>query len=294
MKTLLVLTQNPEFAEALRAALNPEQYRVLQRSSIEDAEPFLAHGMADACLLEVELTGVQGLWLLEKLRRRAPHCPMLIYAAVKQPEWEEEAYLQGVSHVLTKPIRGRLLNSLLERLWVSLEAPRSVPPPPVKMVQEVPAFRETAPAGAIAGATLTLGVLRDFSSILTHSLNAEAMLKEWLLLLREILNVNRAAIFLRQPVADFHGAPLLEESRRLRLACSVGLSTGLLQHFELSFDAGIGGQLFRLGRIVRRFGEEVRNDPEAQKEFELLGVQAAVPILDRETVIGVAVFDGRL
>jgi len=33
---------------------------------------------------------------------------------------------------------------------------------------------------------------------------------------------------------------------------------------------------------------------EMQKEFELLGVQVAVPILDRETLLGVAVFDGRV
>src|SRR5580704_2000048 len=31
-----------------------------------------------------------------------------------------------------------------------------------------------------------------------------------------------------------------------------------------------------------------------QQEFELLGAQVAIPILDRETLIGVAVFDGRL
>jgi signal transduction histidine kinase len=67
-----------------------------------------------------------------------------------------------------------------------------------------------------------------------------------------------------------------------------------LEHFELSFEAGIGGHLFRFGRILRRQSEDVRHDVEAQKEFELLGAQVAVPILDRETVLGVAVFDGRI
>jgi nitrogen-specific signal transduction histidine kinase len=62
----------------------------------------------------------------------------------------------------------------------------------------------------------------------------------------------------------------------------------------LSFEAGIGGHIFRLGRILRRTGEVARTDVETQKEFELLGAQVAVPILDRETVLGVAVFDGRI
>jgi nitrogen fixation/metabolism regulation signal transduction histidine kinase len=52
--------------------------------------------------------------------------------------------------------------------------------------------------------------------------------------------------------------------------------------------------VLRLGRILRRYSDEARADAEAQKEFELLGSQVAVPILDRETVIGVAVFDARI
>jgi nitrogen fixation/metabolism regulation signal transduction histidine kinase len=68
----------------------------------------------------------------------------------------------------------------------------------------------------------------------------------------------------------------------------------LLEHFDLSVEAGIGGHLFRLGRILRRNGDEAREDADAQKEFELLGVQVAIPILDRETVMGAAVFDGRI
>jgi nitrogen-specific signal transduction histidine kinase/DNA-binding NarL/FixJ family response regulator len=291
VKTLLVLAEHPDFAEAIRAGINPEHYRVIARTDLAEAEPLLEHGLAEACIVDVELAGVQGIWFLEKLRRKAPRCPVILYAGAKQSEWEEEAYLQGVTHVLTKPVRGRMLTALLDRLWLPPAAVRpnqpafpSLPPETVKSAE-----MGTAPA-----ATQTLGVLRDFSGILTHSLNAEGMLKQFLLLLREILSINRAAIFLRQPVAGFSNAPVVAESRRLRAACAVGLSPGLLQHFELSFEAGIGGHIFRLGRILRRSGEEARMDVETQKEFELLGAQVAVPILDREAVLGVAVFDGRI
>ena len=131
----------------------------------------------------------------------------------------------------------------------------------------VPLRREIPPPmvgspGSSAEAAQTLTVLRDFSSILTHSLDAEAMLRQFLLFLRKIVSINRAAIFLRQPYAAFDGVAAPEESRRLRAACAIGLSAGLLEHFELSFEAGIGGQLFHLGRILRRNGEEARNDPE--------------------------------
>src|SRR6266403_1127540 len=117
MKTLLVLAQHPEFADTVSAALNPEQYRVIHRSNVDEAEPFLAHALADVVILDVELTGVQGTWLLEKLRRRAPKCPVILYTGARQWEWEEEAYAQGVSHVLSKPVRARTLNVLLDRFW---------------------------------------------------------------------------------------------------------------------------------------------------------------------------------
>jgi signal transduction histidine kinase/ActR/RegA family two-component response regulator len=299
MKTLLVLAQHPEFADTVSAALNPEQYRVIHRSNVEEAEPFLTHALADLVILDVELTNVQGTWVLEKLRRRGPKCPMIVYTGARQWEWEEEAYAQGVAHVLTKPVRARTLNVLLDRLWaaspgglaVATTAPQPLVSAPMEVLRPEVTFPFQSPP---VGTAHTLGILRDFSGILTHSLDLEAMLKQFLMLLREIVSINRAAIFLRVPATPFEEATSARETRRLRAAASVGISAGLLEHFELSLDGGIGGHLFRLGRIMRRNSEEARTDPETRKEFELLGGQVAVPILDRETVMGVAVFDGRI
>jgi signal transduction histidine kinase/DNA-binding NarL/FixJ family response regulator len=288
MKTLLVLSPHPQIAETIRAGVNPGQYRVIHRVGAEDAEPMLAHGMAQACIVDVELTGVQGLWLVEKLRRHDPHCPIIIYTGEKQSEWEEEAYLRGVTHVLTKPVRHRAINALLDRLFAA--------PPVAASQSSVTKPFETPVAGpsAVAPANTPaqpLNILRSFSSLLTHSLDAEAMLRQFLLQLREIVSLNRAAIFLRRPGP----APASPESgRSLRPAASLGLSPALLEHFELSFDAGLGSQVLRLGRILRRHSDEVRADAEAQREFELLGGQVAVPIFDRESLLGVAVFDGRI
>ena len=72
------------------------------------------------------------------------------------------------------------------------------------------------------------------------------------------------------------------------------MPTGLLEHFELSFESGIGGYLFREGRILRRDSVAAQQDREMAKEFELLGAEVAIPILDRETLVGVAAFDGRV
>ena len=231
--------------------------------------------------------------------------PIIAYTEFPQSDWEEEAFLRGVSHILTKPVRPRLFNSILERIWnqpvgpsagqkcgMAQIVPRALlchPSAPLPPVAE-----SSVAATRFANAAQTLTVLRDFSSIMTHSLDAEAMLKQFLQFLREILSVNRAAIFLNRPCSPFTEAPSPDDSRRLRAAAAIGLSANLLQHFELSLDSGIGAQVNKLGRILRRDSDESRADIEVQKEFDLLGTQVAVPIPDRESIVGLAVFDGRV
>ena len=262
MKTLLVLAPHPELADAVRGALDPEKYRLIHRISLEEADPLLVRGVLDLCILDVELTNVQGIWVLEKLRRRLPAVPIIAYTESREWQWEEEAYLNGVSHVLTKPARPRMLNALIDRLWSPPVTSRN-PTRPLTTTVSSGATRE--PLGGDVKETLS--TLRDFSGILTHSLNAEALLRKFLLQLREILGVNRAALFLRQSRLPLDGN-VSDEIRSMRSACALGLPSGLLEHFELSFETGIGGYLHREGRIVRRDSPEAHADPQMQKEFE--------------------------
>ena len=81
MKTILVLSSHPDFAETIRASLNPEQYRVVHRLRVEEAEPLLTHGLAAACILDVDLMGVEGVWVIERLRRRDAKTPIIAYTA---------------------------------------------------------------------------------------------------------------------------------------------------------------------------------------------------------------------
>ena len=293
MKTILVLSAHPDFAEAVRTCLSAEQYRVIHRHNVEEGEPLLVHGLIGACVLDADLVGVESIWMVERLRRRDTRTPIIAYTELPQSDWEEEAFLRGITHVLTKPVRPRLLNSILERLWS-----QPVAPAPAVPTGNTAIFARTAvdpnAAARFANVTQTLDVLRDFSSILTHSLDAEAMLKQFLQFLREILSVSRAAIFLTRPSSPLTEVASPDDARRLRVAAAIGLSSGLLQHFELSLDSGIGAQVNKLGRILRRDSDEARMDGEVQKEFDLLGAQVAVPIPDREAIVGVAVFDGRV
>jgi nitrogen-specific signal transduction histidine kinase/CheY-like chemotaxis protein len=295
MKTILVLSPYPDFSEAIRAALNPEAYRIVHRLNVDEAEPLVVHGLASAVILDAELMGVESVLNIERLRRHNKKSPIIAYTDASQADWEEEAFLHGVTHVLTKPVRQRLLNSILEKLWTAPAAPRpaiNVPTGNTAIFARTAADPQAG--GRYVNAAQTLDVLRDFSPILTHSLNAEAMLKQFLQFLRDILSVNRAAIFLNRPCSPLTEVMSPEDTRRLRAASAIGLANGLLEHFELSLDSGIGAQITKLGRILRRDSDEARMDGETQKEFELLGAQVAVPITSRDAIIGVATFDGRV
>lgn len=296
MKTILVVSSHPGFAEAIRLNLSADQYRIIHRVNVEEAEPLFVHGLAHVCILDSNLVGVEGIWSIDKLRRRDTQTPIIAYTEPTQSDWEEEAFLHGVTHVLTKPVRQRLLNTVLERV---LNIPASTRPatnvPPGNTAIFARTSIEPNAGGRFVNAAQTLDVLRGFSPILTHSLNAEAMLKQFLQFLRETLSVNRAVIFLNRPCSSSLSEVILPgDNRRLRSAAAIGVASGLLEHFELSLDVGIGYQINRLGRILRRDNDEARADAETQKEFELLGGQVAVPITNRDTIIGVAIFDGRV
>ncbi len=287
MRTLLVLTRQESLADAIRAVLDPARYQVIAKEDVWEAESLIARGVTDASIVDVELTDVRAIRIIEEIKNLAPTAPMIVYAGSKQWEYEEDAYLLGVAHVLAKPVRGKLLNVLLERAFKMHE-------PRFAALEPLPS-RELAPQRTpFPDHVRALEALRKFSHILTHSLHSEALLKQFLLLLREVIGVNRAIIFLRKPAALLSECAHSQDDRWLRSACAIGIEASFLDHFALSLGAGIGGTLRRQGRILKARSPEAQSNREIIKEFQLLGAEVAIPILDRESLIGVAVFDERL
>src|SRR4030095_914388 len=131
---------------------------------------------------------------------------------------------------------------LLERLFPDAE-PKMAPP-------AAPAVGPLSARHHDTGVR-SLEALRRFSTILTHSLEATTLLRQVLLLLREVIGVNRAIIFLRKPSTRPGDSPVSTEDRWLRSACAIGLDPAVLAHFGLSLNAGIGGPLQRHGRVLR-------------------------------------------
>src|SRR4029079_10150680 len=211
--------------------------------------------------LDLDLTGAPSIQTIETLKSFAPSSPIIVYAGQKQWQWEEDAYLAGVAHVLDKPVRGKLLSTLLERMFPAPEA-RAAP------VSPSGAAFDSAAARHYNEQVRALEALRRFSGVLTHSLDCAALLKQFLLLLREIVGVNRAIIFLRKPAGLLSESPLSADDRWLRSACAIGLDQSVLQHFALTLSAGIGGYLLRQGRTLRLSSHDAQASRDIQKEFQ--------------------------
>ncbi|MCE9611591.1 MAG: response regulator [Chthoniobacter sp.] len=287
MRSLLVVTKHLSFANAIASALDPSAFQIIAKEAVAEAEVLLSRGGIDAAILDLELTDARAVRLIEEMKTFAPDCPVLVYTGDKQWEWEEDAYILGVAHVLTKPVRGKLLNTLFDRMFPQDEVAAPLALPTVNTI-EPPVLRP------YVDQVRTLEGFRRFAGLLTHSLESAALLKNFLLLLREIIGVNRAIIFLRKPAGVLDGAPLTPDDRWLLPACAIGHDQGFLRHVGLSLGAGIGGHLHRQGRIIRAGSYEAKANREIAKEFQLMGAEVAIPILDRQTLIGVVVFDERL
>jgi len=288
MKTLLVLTRQPSMSAAIQSVLESQRYQIVSKQDVWDADSLLSRGVIDAVILDADLIDVKAIRVVEKIRKTAPACPVLIYASTKQWEWEEDAYLLGVEHVLMKPVRTRILNTLLDRIFKEQDRRR-----PKAVDQSDP----VQPGRALQGLNnqvRALETLHRFSGILSHCLNPDALLREVLLLIRELINVNRAVIFLRNPVGLLGEGIPGEDDHSLRSGCAIGLEPALLKHFTLSLSKGIGSRLRMQGRILKASSPEALSCSEITKEFQILGARVAIPILDRETLIGIAVFDERL
>lgn len=286
MKTVCAISNHPELSGMLKSVLPAGEFRVIAQEEWSDDLARVTGAILDVIALEVDLTGVDSIRLLDKIRNRLPNCPVYIFAGQRQPDWEEEAYLHGAKHVFIKPVRGRLVLELFSREEVS----NAFASGGASEFAAVPSPTRLEDSSSMR----TLTLLRDYSAVLSHSLCAEALLKQFLLFIRNMMGVNRAAVFLRMPPNALSLARADEENHRLRSACAIGLPPGLLEHFELTLEAGIGLHLLRHGRILQAQSEEVRRDVGLHKEFELVGAQVAIPILDRESLVGVAMFDSRL
>ncbi len=286
MRTLLVITRQPAFASAIEASLDGGQNRVICKEDVVASGALITRGAVDVVILDLERSDTLAIRAIEAVRAMAPTCPLIVYSEQTQRPWEEDAYLLGVQHILEKPVRKRLLANLLDRAMAEKppELPTVIGTPPLPFAtafQPMPQSRALEP-------------LRRFSSLLVHSLDAKKLLEDALQQLREALGINRAAVFLRKPNALATDGTPTQDDHWLRPAHTIGHEPGLIRDFPLSLASGLGQYLYKHARILRADHPEARASREITRDFATLGSAIALPIHDRQMLLGVLVIDERI
>jgi signal transduction histidine kinase len=194
---------------------------------------------------------------------------IMAFAGSVDRDWEEKAYECGALLVARLPVNAPMLRVQLSRLT---ENPKAAVP-----AAGVDEFRQHPP-----DRSAELGSIREFARLLRYSGDADSFVAASIEQLRDVLGVNRAALYLGK-----------EDQGTLKCAYATGLDAAVVRHVPLSTQGGLGGYVWQRG-LVAVLGRTADLDDDCREEMTTLGVQLAIPVRTRDERIGVLVLGPRL
>jgi signal transduction histidine kinase len=264
MRAILISTDQA-FAAAFGLLLEPHGWSVEVLPNVHQATTHAPPGIADCVFLHAETidatTVVQVRALVEGGFTR-----VFVAAPEGAAEWEERAYSSGATFVFAVPLRPQVF---LYKLHNLLSAPAAAPQAP------------SAPQPQMADSSLRpapLEVIRDFGRLLRHANDAETFVERYVSHLRELLGVNKVALYLASPGGDRH----------LRCSYATGVDAEIAHNIVLPLGSGIGLHATRNGVAITPNGS-IGMDAMAKREMASLGAQLAIPVRDRENLLGILV-----
>ena len=124
MSLILVVDDEPDILMVVQMILRGCGHQILEASTGEMALQLLEHQNPDAVLLDVRLPGIDGLEVLERLRKASIHSvlPVIMLSASSGPSLVERASGLGCSGFVAKPFDPE---ALIRTLNEALEAGRT-------------------------------------------------------------------------------------------------------------------------------------------------------------------------
>ena len=102
MKSLMIIDDDPLLRKAITCIFE-KTYRVACCASAEDAVPALADSVPDVVLLDLVLTGIDGLQFLHRLRKEHPNLPVIIISGAATNRDAVAALSAGAADFVRKP-----------------------------------------------------------------------------------------------------------------------------------------------------------------------------------------------
>lgn len=313
MKTALLLTNSADTQRLLTDILGQSTNLVLLPLPAEpgrekyDALFGTWLRLADAVIVDAASVGEATRWAIESLGsvRLDEHQAIVVRATTAQQRLYEIP--QGWMIVSDKDSHEQLRQSLgtffeLRDAQAKLKRAQAV------ITRQRQATGLPRPAGPAGTHTTTLSpsseaprfrdALKNLSRALAQHQDEPTLLREFLRLLRDLLGAGRLVIFARRFDTDLLSALSGPVGNQLEAVSSAGIAKHVLDNLQFSMEEGIGGYLAREGKILRRAvhadSQALDYDEKVAREFELLGTETAVPILDNDQLLGALSFSGRI
>jgi two-component system, OmpR family, KDP operon response regulator KdpE len=120
---VLAVEDEPQVRRFLRASLGSRGYRVIEATTVREAQQLATSHVPDLILLDLGLPDGDGIELTRSLREWT-HAPIIVLSARGREEDKVDALDAGADDYLTKPFG---VNELLARIRVALRHARGTP-----------------------------------------------------------------------------------------------------------------------------------------------------------------------
>jgi len=279
---LLFITSEDDIPENLREAFTAPEIRTVVRKTVSEVQQALQHGAFDIAVLHGDFQADHIQQSIEELRVQSSSVFIMAIAATYAEADEAAAFDTGANLYFAEPIPTQTITRLIQSQISSAQEP--------ELSYTNVSLQEQSEDTSTASALKTI---RDFSNILSYSLDYKAFTQQFILKLRDHISFSRIGIFLEGSAKQ--SLVKSEQANQLECVASLGLPADLVDCFQLSRNLGIGRTLCEHPRILnsrKQSNSPFDNDPTIRKEFDILGCHTAVPITDREQLIGLAVLNG--
>lgn len=103
--TVLVIDDTKALLAAIEMSLQEEGYTVLTAQSAEEALAYIGVKNVDACVMDIQMPGMNGLDALLEIKRKDPKLPVILMTAYGTTQTAIEAMKRGAYEYITKPFK---------------------------------------------------------------------------------------------------------------------------------------------------------------------------------------------
>lgn len=115
MARILLVDDDPGVRGLLVCVLRAQGHETAEAENGVKALEFLEESDTDLIVSDLRMPGMSGLALLELVKKRVPHIPIILVTAYASPETTIDAVQLGAFDYLSKPFRTDVLVSVVER-----------------------------------------------------------------------------------------------------------------------------------------------------------------------------------